>query len=86
MTYMILYEEESQGLEGPEKVSTRWPARCHVTRHVHVAELKETAPSSPPYQHSLCEGDGGLRGCRDMPLLPSLRNQHISKHPTTCSY
>ena len=32
MTYMILYEEESQGLEGPEKVSTRWPARCHVTR------------------------------------------------------
>jgi len=32
MIYMILYEEEAQGLEGPEKVSTRWPARCHVTR------------------------------------------------------
>jgi len=47
MTYMMLYEEESQGLEGPEKVSTRWPARCHVTRHVHVAELKETAQVPP---------------------------------------
>jgi len=53
MTYMILYKEESQGLEGPEKVSTRWPARCHVTRHVHVAELKETA-QVPPYQHLAC--------------------------------
>jgi len=30
--HMMLYEEESQGLEGPEKVSTRWPAHCHVTR------------------------------------------------------
>jgi len=47
MTYMILYEEESQGLEGPEKISTRWPARCHVTRHVHVVELKETAQVPP---------------------------------------
>ena len=50
MTYIILYKEESQGLEGPKKVSTRWPARYHVTRHVHVAELKETA-QVPPYQH-----------------------------------
>ena len=50
---MTLYEEESQGLEGPEKISTRWPARCHVTYHVHVAELKETAPVPPPYQHIL---------------------------------
>ena len=39
----MLYEEESQGLKDPKKVSTRWPARCHVTHHVHVAELKETA-------------------------------------------
>ena len=52
MIYMILYEEESQGLEGPEKISTQWPAGSHVTRHVHVTELKETAPSSPPYQHT----------------------------------
>ena len=34
MIYMMLYEEESQGLKGPEKVSTRWPARCHVIHHV----------------------------------------------------
>ena len=32
MIHKILYEEEAQGLEGPEKISTRWPARCHVTR------------------------------------------------------
>ena len=32
MIHMMLYEEEAQGLEGPEKVSTRWPARGHVTR------------------------------------------------------
>jgi len=32
MIHIILYKEESQGLEGPEKISTRWPARCHVTR------------------------------------------------------
>jgi len=32
MIHMMLYEEEAQGLEGPEKVSTQWPARCHVTR------------------------------------------------------
>jgi len=32
MIYMMLYIEESQGLKGPKKVSTRWPARCHVTR------------------------------------------------------
>ena len=44
----MLYEEEAQGLDGPEKISTRWPARCHVTHHVYVAELKETAPSTPP--------------------------------------
>ena len=40
--YIILYEEESKGLDSPEKVSTRWPARCHVTHYVHVAELKKT--------------------------------------------
>ena len=32
---------------GPEKISTRWPAHCHVTYHVHVAELKETAQVPP---------------------------------------
>ena len=53
MIYMMLYVEEAQGLEGPEKVSTRWPARCHVTHHVHVAELKETAQLLPPYQHNI---------------------------------
>jgi hypothetical protein len=41
---MMLYKEESKGLDGPAKISTRWPARYHVTHHVHVAELKETAP------------------------------------------
>ena len=25
MIHMILYEEESQGQDGPEKISTRWP-------------------------------------------------------------
>src|SRR6266702_4116949 len=48
MIYIILYEEETKGLEGPERISTRWPARCHVTHHVHVAELKETAQVTPP--------------------------------------
>jgi len=41
--YIILYKEESQGLDGPEKVSIRWLARYYVTYYVHVAELKETA-------------------------------------------
>ena len=52
---MILYEEESKGLDGPEKISTRWPARCHVTHHVHVSELKETAqePSLPTLINTL---------------------------------
>ena len=48
MIHMMLYEEESKGLDGREKISTRWPARCHVTHHVHVAELREAAPSTPP--------------------------------------
>ena len=26
-----------------EKISTQWPAHCHVTYHVHVVEFKETA-------------------------------------------
>ena len=43
----MLYEEESKGLDGPEKISTRWPAHCHVTYHVHVAELKKTAQVPP---------------------------------------
>jgi len=49
MIHMMLYEEESKGLDGPEKISAKWPARCHVTYHVH-AELKETS-QDPPYQH-----------------------------------
>ena len=47
---MRLYMEEAQGLDGPEKISTRWPACCHVTYHVHVAEPKRL-PKYPPYQH-----------------------------------
>ena len=56
MIHMILYEEESKGLEGPEKVSSRWPARCHVVHHVHVAELKETAqvPPLPTVNYRVC--------------------------------
>jgi hypothetical protein len=46
MIHMMLYEEESKGLDGPEKISTRWPARCHVTYHVHVAELKDCPPTN----------------------------------------
>ena len=46
---MRLYKEEAQGLDGPEKISIRWPARHHVTSHMHVTELKETA-QVPPYQ------------------------------------
>ena len=45
---MMLYEEESW----PEKISTKWPGRCHVTHHVHVAELKETT-QVPPYRQNL---------------------------------
>ena len=29
--YIMLYVEEAQGHDGPEKISTRWPARCNVT-------------------------------------------------------
>ena len=28
------------------------PVRCHVTYHVHVTELKETAQAPPPYQYT----------------------------------
>ena len=49
--YMILYEGENvRGSVAREGKYTR-PARCHVTYHVHVTELKETAqycPSAPP--------------------------------------
>jgi hypothetical protein len=40
MEYMNkrLYEEKSKGLDGLRE----WPAHCHVTYHVHVAELKES--------------------------------------------
>ena len=38
----MLYKEEFKGAQ-PEKISTRWPARYHVTYYVHVTELKETA-------------------------------------------
>ena len=40
MIHMMLYEEESKGLDGPRVVT--W----------HVAELKETA-QVPTYQHFL---------------------------------
>ena len=47
---MMLYEEESKGLDGreniytmAERISTRWPARYHVIYHVHITEVKETA-------------------------------------------
>ena len=45
----MLYEEEAQGLDGPKKISTRWPARYHVTCPVRVAELKETAQYCPKW-------------------------------------
>jgi hypothetical protein len=50
MIYMMLYEEEAQGLDGPEKISTRWPARCHVTSP-SSKRLPNTAQMAPPYQH-----------------------------------
>jgi len=34
------------------KISKGWPVRWHVTYHVHVAELKETA-QVPPYQQNV---------------------------------
>jgi hypothetical protein len=43
MIHMILYEEEVSGALWPEKVNTRGP-RAVTWYHVHVAELKETAP------------------------------------------
>jgi len=51
-----LYNEESKGLD----ISTRWPARCHVTYHVHVAELID-----PRYEWSI------LSGCPNFQTLPS---------------
>ena len=44
MIHKILYMEESQGLEGPEKISTRGPARCHVTRR----RAQRDCPKQPP--------------------------------------
>jgi hypothetical protein len=41
---MRLYEEEAQGLDGPE-ISTKWPAHCHVTHHVHVSS--KHCPGTP---------------------------------------
>ena len=38
------------GARWPEKISTRWPAHCHVAFHVYVAELKETARVPLPAQ------------------------------------
>jgi hypothetical protein len=46
--YKMLYKEESKGLVRPEKISTRWPMRCHVAGHVHIAEAKEIAQVPPP--------------------------------------
>ena len=80
--YMMLYEEEAQGLDGLEKISKRWPARCHVTHHVHVAELKETAPSTPPYQHATMEADDG--GAQNSVRFCASGKSH-AKHSTKAS-
>lgn len=44
MIHIMLYEE---GARWPEKISTRWLARCHMTYHMHVTKLKD-CPSNPP--------------------------------------
>jgi hypothetical protein len=44
MIHMKLYEEEVSGARWPEKVYTRGPARCHVTRR----RAQRDCPSTPP--------------------------------------
>jgi hypothetical protein len=44
MIHMKLYEEEVSGARWPEKVNTRGPARCHVTRR----RAQRDCPSTPP--------------------------------------
>ena len=46
MIHMMLYMEEVSGARWPERIYTRWPARCHVTRR----RAQRDCPSSPPYQ------------------------------------
>ena len=68
---MMLYEEVTKGLCGPERISIRWPARCHV----HVAELKETAlilPKYPPYQYCVLRVHRG-----DIRAFTSCRALHL---------
>ena len=65
---MMFYEEGTKGL-WPEKISTRWPALCHVTCHVRVAELKETVqycPSAPPLPTKLKVGVCGTARAEDI--------------------
>ena len=47
--HMMLYEEESKGLDGPRRYLQDGPRA--VTWH--VAELKETAQVTPPYQQDI---------------------------------
>jgi hypothetical protein len=44
MIHMKLYKEEVSGARWPEKVNTRGPARCHVTRR----RAQRDCPSTPP--------------------------------------
>ena len=52
MIYMILYIGENVRGSVAQEGKYMRPARCHVTYHVHVTELKETAQAPPPYQHT----------------------------------
>ena len=44
MIHMMLYEEEVSGALWPERIYTRWPARCHVTCRRAQRDCPSTTP------------------------------------------
>ena len=44
MIHMMLYLEEVLGARWPERIYTRWPARCHVTRRRAQRDCPSTTP------------------------------------------
>ena len=66
MIHMMLYEEEVSGALWPERIYTRWPARCHVTRRRAQRDCPSTTPL--PTESKLVFAHGPLNrwmGLRD---------------------
>ena len=69
MIHMMLYEEEVSGARWPERIYTRWPARCHVTCRPSSKRLpKHHPPTNTYYTHLLTK-----LVTLTSPLLPRLK-------------